>query len=125
MQVRHLAYSFIQSIQERFKFHQDVEKAINGGISFGVPDTILIAGGFQTRPKHCDNIDGVLVMIPNSGSANTQFIVIHNLGRVPMGIDLKYSNVSGVWYDSGTTWTKTQIFIKFSGNNAKLILHIH
>ena len=125
MQVRHLISQAINSLEDRFRFHQDVEQAINGGIEFGNPSSVLTKNGFQTVPKNCVNINGVLVNIPNSGAANTPFIVIHNLGRIPISAEVKRTNISGIIIDSGVAWTTTTMSLEFTGANAKLTLFIH
>ncbi len=66
-----------------------------------------------------------MVYVANTGTANIQFTVTHNLGRVPKFYDVKYISVSGIIYDSGTAWTKTQAFFKCSAANAHVRLFIH
>lgn len=114
----------IQGKQQRDRLQQDIEKQINGGIAFGVPSTVLFRGGFHTIAQRCDNIDGVLIKVPNSGTANTEFTIVHNLGRIPVGFDVKRINSASTVFDSGTAWTKTKMFLKCSGGNAIITLFV-
>ena len=93
---------------------EDVYKLTNRNISFGTQ----VNGQDQ-------NIAGAMVEIANTGAANTQFTVTHNLGRVPLFYDVKYLNVAGTIYDSGTVWTATSIYLKCSIANAKLRVFVH
>jgi hypothetical protein len=86
----------------------DMYKALRGRISYGG----LTQNGLQT-----DNIDGAYGTTSNSGAANTEFVVTHNLNRVPVGFHVIRQNGAGSFYDSGTTWTATQIFLKCSAAN--------
>jgi hypothetical protein len=111
--IRQNTYDIVNPNSKRFS--EDLYKLINGRkISFG-----------QQVNSGDQNIDGQMIEIANTGAANTQVNVIHNLGRVPNFIDLKYKNVSGDWYDAGVTWTKTQVFVKFTIANMKVRLFIH
>lgn len=125
MLVRALNSSAIKDLMSRFRFHQAVQEAVNGGITFGVPSTQLINGTNQTVPQHCENIDGVLVVVNDTGLANTEFAVIHNLNRIPQLLDVKRINANSIIFDSGTPWTTTKIFLKCPGAHLKVTLHIH
>jgi hypothetical protein len=93
---------------------EDLHKLTNRNISFGTQ----VDGQDQ-------NIAGHMVDVANTGAANTQFAVTHNLGRIPLFYDVKYINGNGVVYDSGTAWTKTQAFFKCSLATAHIRLFIH
>ena len=93
---------------------EDLYKLTNRNISFGT----LVDGQDQ-------NIAGKMIDVPNTGLINTEFFVIHNLGRVPLFYDVKYINAIGTIYDSGTVWTKTKAFFKCSIANAHVRLFIH
>lgn len=71
------------------------------------------------------NIQGKMVEVSDTGLANTQFVVTHNLGYVPKFFDIKYRNIACSVYDSGTAWTKTQVFLKCDQPNAHLRIFIH
>jgi hypothetical protein len=68
-----------------------------------------------------DNIDSSTIDIDDTGPANTEFLVQHNLGRVP-----KYyiaNTDSGFITDSSrSSWAPTQMWLKCSSPNAKLKL---
>jgi hypothetical protein len=118
---RQNTFSIIDPNQKRVA--EDFYKLTNKNISFGhqmmYVNNVLQGGNLD------QNIDGVPVEITNTGTVNTQFSVTHNLGRIPLQYDVKYINGNGVVYDSGTTWTKTQIFLKCSLANAHIRLFIH
>lgn len=110
--IRPNTYSITDPNQKRFV--EDIFKLIKRNISFGT----TVNGEDQ-------NISGQMVEVLNTGLANATFTVTHNLGRIPLFYDVKYINVNGVVYDSGTAWTKTQIFLKCSIINAHVRLFIH
>ena len=59
--------------------------------------------------------NGVTESGTSPGTANTQFAITHNLGRIPTGYVLLAANPAGTLYQtatSGTPWTTTQIFVK-------------
>lgn len=88
---------------------KDVYKALRGNISYGH------AGYNKHNPTLGlvpDNVDGNFCSITNTGLADTEFAVTHNLNRVPIGFHVVRQNKAGSFYDSGTAWTKTQIFLK-------------
>lgn len=97
------------------RYDEDLYKLINGRkISFG-----------QQVNSGDQNIDGQMVEIADTGLANTQFSVVHNLGRVPLFYDIKYMSLATSVFDSGTTWTTTQIFLKSSTAHVKLRIFVH
>lgn len=100
----------------RRNFHQDVAKALNGGMSLGE----LTSDGLQPV-----NIDGVFVTVTSGGVADTEFTVVHNLGRVPIGFDIKRRNKAGILYDGPTAWTETKIFLKANVISLTTTLFIH
>jgi len=97
------------------RFYEDLHELINGrNISFGT----LVDGVDQ-------NISGRMIDVPNTGVINTEFVVIHNLDRIPLFYDVKYINVIGTVYDSGTPWTNVKAFFKCSIANAHVRLFVH
>jgi hypothetical protein len=125
MLIRNLIRDWLlKNSDEMFNFHKDVQKAVNGGITFGVPSTVLL-NGTQTVPQPCENINGVLVTVVTPLGGGTEFSVIHNLNRVPQLVDIKRMNSATVIFDSGTPWTKTQIFLKSTVGSITVTLHIH
>lgn len=91
---------------------EQTDKILRGNVSFG--------DGTNT-----DNVFGVWVTVISPVAPNTQFTVNHKLGQVPVAFDVKRKNAAGDVYDSGTPWTKTQIFLKCSGASVTLTLFIH
>src|SRR5262249_14994748 len=93
---------------------KDVYKALRGNISYG---------GQGSNPSNptlglvTDNIDGNWGTVSDSGVADTEFVVTHNLNRVPIGFHVVRQSAAGSFYDSGTAWTSTQIFLKCSAAN--------
>lgn len=79
--------------------------------------------------KNGQNIFGQWVTVADTGTANTEFVVPHTLAFqtrtiVPANYLVTYINKGGVVYDSGTTWTSSNIYLKCSAANAKLNLFI-
>lgn len=71
------------------------------------------------------NIYGKMVSIPDTGPANTEFVVEHNLGQVPNFYDVKSKNKAGDIYISTTAWTTTKAYFKASVANMSIVLFIH
>lgn len=90
-----------------------VDLVLRGNISYGDPVT------------GADNIDGAWATGTTPGVANTEFAVTHNLNRIPNGFDVKRMDKAARFYDSGTAWTKTQIFLKCDVVTVKYTLFIH
>lgn len=128
MRVRAIAATAIKDTLTLFRFHQDVQKVLNGGIAFGQPvfkaysTTPQVQNGLQVLNN---NIDGVYVAVQTPAMANVEFVVPHNLNRVPTGFDIKRINAACNIYDDGTTWTTTNIYLKCSATSVNVILFVH
>lgn len=97
------------------RFIEDIHKFVNGRkISFG-----------QQVDSGDQNIEGRMVETVDTGLANTEFSFIHNLGRIPLFYDVKYTDKATSIYDSGTPWTTTRAFFKSSTANVRIRLFIH
>ena len=72
--------------------------------------------------KFSDNFNAEIKTIADSGVANSENTVAHTLKRVPAGYLVFKINKAGVVYDSGTTWTDTNIYIKCSVANCAITL---
>ncbi|UCD07833.1 MAG: hypothetical protein JSW41_02610, partial [Candidatus Aenigmatarchaeota archaeon] len=70
------------------------------------------------------NFDAMYVQMSDTGAANTEFSVTHQLDRVPVGYIVTYINKAGVIYDSGTAWTATTMYLKCSVANTTVTLLI-
>ncbi len=81
---------------------EDTHKLVSGNITFGN----MIQG------DEGQNIKGAPVGVVTPGVANTEFVVTHNLNEIPTGYLILNKNKSADFYDSGTAWTVTQIFLK-------------
>ena len=103
----------------------NLTKSINGGIYLGSP---------QEQSKGISgNIDGVWPGVLNAGYtittpgvANTEFIVTHNLGRVPIGYDIRSIDAAAHIYDSRKNlWTTKVMFLKADQATVHLVLFVH
>jgi len=63
---------------------------------------------------------GYVCTVADTGSANVEFTVIHNLGVVPHGYLVAYQDKAGSVYDGGTSWTSTNIYLKASVANMNI-----
>lgn len=90
---------------------EQAARIVNGGISFGAGTTK-------------DNIDGVWVTVANTGAANTNFVVTHNLGRIPVGYWLMQKDRAVDIYTGTIAATTTQITLKATVANAAVVLFI-
>ncbi len=95
-----------------------IHKILNGGFCLGG----FASDNTTNSPGNADNTH-VAVMSP--AAANTEFVVTHNLNRVPtMAVPGQNSN-GGIVYGSGTPWTKSQIFLKCTTSSCGLNLLIY
>lgn len=111
MQVRKPSSHFDKD-NNHVEMMKDTYRALRGNISYGGP-------GFKPGDPNntatglvIDNIDGAWGKIADTGPADTEFVINHNLLSVPVGFHVVRQNKAGSFYDSGTAWTKTQIFLK-------------
>lgn len=80
---------------------EDVHQITNGGVSYGD----------GTNRQH---INGNWATVADTGLVDTEFVVNHNLGRIPVGFHIFAKDQAGDLYRSGTAWTEKQIFLKCS-----------
>lgn len=111
MRVRKPSSHVAGEVNNHVEMIKDVYKALRGNISYGQQGFNANNIGINLVP---DNIDGNFGSIADTGPADTQFSVTHNLNRVPIGFHVIRQNLAGSFYDSGTTWTTTEIFLKCS-----------
>lgn len=90
---------------------------LDGSVDIGGvrPDGVAIKG----------NINNIHIVVNDSGAANTEFVVNHNLNRIPSGFNVIRKNATCDIFDSGTTWTTTQIFLKCTAAHVKLVLEVY
>lgn len=96
------------------RWTEDLYKIFRRNISYG-----------HTVDGEDQNIDGKMIEIADTGVANTPITVNHNLGRIPLFIDIKYKSLAGDWQDSGTPWTKNTVSIQFTTAHMHVRLFIH
>jgi len=90
-------------------------RVLAGNVSFGSG-----TGGDTSQ-----NINGVWVAGTTPSVANTPFTVTHNLGRVPVGFDVKSMNMAGSIFVTSTPATTTHIFLESNAASATFKLFIH
>ncbi len=88
-----------------------------------------VSFGKTSNGKNGQNVFGQWATVADTGTANTEFAVPHTLNFqtravVPGNFLITYINVGGVVYDSGTTWTSSNIYLKCSAAHAKLNIFI-
>lgn len=88
---------------------------LSGRIRFGPNNTTINKG---------ENILGQFVTYTTNGSANTEDTVPHNLGSVPVGYIVVKQNKSGSVFDSGSTWTVNNLYLKCSGTSVLVTLFL-
>lgn len=71
-----------------------------------------------------DNLDVSTVSVTSNGSANTEDAFAHTLGRIPVGYLVVNQDKAASVYASGTTWTKTTIYLKTSVATVALKLRV-
>jgi hypothetical protein len=95
----------IKTLLQWFRlFFADTATIINGDIGFG--------DGVDP-----DNMGGVWVTIPNTGSVASDVAVVHNLGVVPVGFILMVPPATGTINKGATPWTTSTIYIRCSTAN--------
>lgn len=81
-----------------------------------------ISQALQKRLTFNDNIQSTVIDIADSGPADTEFVVAHNLGKVPKHY-IANLDKAGVVYDSNKSlWSPTQMSLKCSAANTVLRL---
>lgn len=107
---------------EKLKNYPDVldrvHQILNGNVCIGGMNT-------DNTTESPGNLDNKHINVISPGVANTEFAVTHNLNRVPTAaIPVQNSN-GGIVYNSGTAWTKTQVFLKCTTVSCGLVLQIY
>ena len=81
------------------------------------------AAGAQTTGAFVDLSAVPKFQVTDTGLADTEFAVTHNLGAIPtFVIPLPHEGqiVAGAPYASGTAWTSTTVYLKFPSANANI-----
>jgi len=76
--------------------------------------TFLDKNGAVANGLKSYNFDAVWVAYVSNGSADTEDTVAHNLGRIPNDIWVGIPDKEAVVYRGGTTFTRTNLFLKAS-----------
>ena len=95
-----------------------INAALQGRIRFGSTDAQFV------DKQTSENIDGRFVVYTTNGTANTEDAVAHSLGSKPKGFLVMRVDKGGVVYDSGTTWTSTQLFLKCTTTSTLVTLFL-
>ena len=93
------------------KLYEQLVRIVNGRLSFG--------NGLTP-----DNMAGVWGVVADTGLANTDFTIIHNLLYVPTGFIVINQSVAGVLYQGSVAWTKTTITLRCSVAHDKILIFI-
>lgn len=109
--------------QSMMILRKDLARSLNGRIDFGSPQ-----GQSKKVPGNIDGVwPGTLTagyMITTPG-ANVEFTVTHNLGRIPVGYDVKSKDKAAHVYDSRKNlWTTTQMFLKCDVATVQIVLFV-
>ena len=84
---------------------EDIVQALSGELVFD---------GSVSDGDIGENIRGQFQLFTSNGSADTEDTIAHDLGFIPQGFFVTKLDKGAVVYDSGTTWTTTNIFVKTS-----------
>jgi len=95
-----------------FKMNQDIASVINGNLTFGTP------------AMGTDNISGVWFTGVTPSTPGVEFIIAHNLGRVPNGFLIFSIDQAGIVYKGTTTWDTSKIFLKCNVASANVVIFI-
>jgi hypothetical protein len=93
------------------KLYEQLARVLNGLVSFG--------NGLSR-----DNIDGEWAAVADTGAANTDFTITHNMLRIPVGWIPMNQTKSGVLYKGAAAWTTTTITLKCNVANDNILIFI-
>ncbi len=103
MQIR----SRIKTTTPETEFEKSLEQEL---LSYSRELSALLNAGL----KFAENFNAQLKTYTTNGVANTEDAVAHTLKRVPTGFLVVTRDKAGIVYDSGTTWTATNLYLKCS-----------
>lgn len=72
-----------------------------------------------------ENLNAETLTISDSGGANTENTVAHTLKRIPVGFMVVNIDKAGIVYDSGTSWTASNLYVKCNVANAAIKLLVY
>jgi hypothetical protein len=96
-------------------FEKDLEKELSSY-------SREVANALNKGIRYTDNFNAEVKTVADSGAINTEFAVAHTLKRVPLGFHVLKINKAGIVFDSGTTWTDTNVYLKCSVANCAITL---
>lgn len=88
---------------------------LSGRIRFGANDNIINKG---------ENVLGQFVTYTSNSFANTEDVVPHSLGSIPVGYIVVKINKGGVIYTSGTAFTSSNVYLKCSTTSTLVTLFL-
>lgn len=91
--------AFRRFLNEWTSFFAYVQRAINGGLTFG-------------DGTSADNVKGTWATFTSNATPDAEFAVNHNLGRAPVGYLVFTRDKAGTLYNGASAWTATQVFLK-------------
>lgn len=94
------------------KLYEQLVRIVNGQLSFGNGSGIG------------DNMAGVWAAVEDTGSADTNFTITHNLLYIPTGYIVMNQSIAGSVYQGSLPWTTTQITLKCSTAHANILIFI-
>lgn len=98
-------------IQWMKSFFAQLMTSVNGGLGFG--------DGVDK-----DNMAGIWVTVADTGAANTDFALAHDIGSVPAGFILMVPPAAGFIYKGATAWTTSNIYLRASVANQAITVFI-
>lgn len=96
----------------------------NGDIKEIDKDLITLFNCLQGRVRFGENISGRFFNVSDTGSANTEFSINHNLSSIPTGYLVTSISNAGIIYKSSTSWTSSNVYLKCSSANAAVTLFL-
>lgn len=93
------------------KLYEQLARVLNGLVSFG-------------NGLNRDNIDGEWATVVDTGTADTNFTVVHNMLRIPVGVILMSQSKAGVIYKGSVAWSTTTITLKCNVANDSIVIFI-
>jgi hypothetical protein len=103
----------------------DLEGVVNNGIEFGTPSGSTPNSLSVGNPGSVGNIKGAWVTVTTPKEPNTDFVVTHNLGVIPVGTDIKQKDSACDVYTGSKPATTSQITMRATAPSAKIVLFIH